>query len=143
MKAMMLTGIRQMEMQDVPVPVIQNDNDVLLKIEYVGVCGSDVHYYETGRIGSQIVQYPYAVGHECTATVVKIGSGVIGLKEGDPVVVEPAISCGYCDQCQAGRPHTCRQLKFLGCPGQIDGCLSEYIVMPAECGGHHPTVLSS
>lgn len=133
MKAMMLTGIRQMALKELPDPTIEKETDVLLKIEYVGVCGSDVHYYETGRIGSQIVQYPYSVGHECTATVVKVGSAVTGLKEGDPVVIEPAVSCWQCDQCKAGRPHTCRHLKFLGCPGQIDGCLCEYCVMPAEC----------
>ena len=133
MRAQMLTGIGQMELCEVSTPKIIRSNDVLLKIEYVGVCGSDVHYYETGRIGSQIVQYPYSVGHECTATVVDTGSNVTSLEKGDPVVVEPAVSCWQCDQCKAGRPHICRNLKFLGCPGQMDGCLSEYLVMPAEC----------
>jgi L-iditol 2-dehydrogenase len=133
MKSQMLTGIRTMALCEVGAPKVINDTDVLLKIEYVGVCGSDVHYYETGRIGSQVVKYPYAVGHECSATVVDFGSAVKTLKKGEPVVVEPAVSCGQCDQCRAGRPHTCRNLKFLGCPGQIDGCLAEYLVMPAEC----------
>ena len=133
MKAQVLTAIGQIESIDVPTPKILNSNDVLLKLEYIGVCGSDVHYYETGRIGSQAVQFPYAVGHECTATVVDFGPDVKMLKKGEPVVVDPAISCWQCDQCKAGRPHTCKHLKFLGCPGQIEGCLSEYIVMPAEC----------
>jgi len=129
----MLTGIREMNLCEVPAPKVASPTDVLLKVEYVGVCGSDVHYYETGRIGSQIVQYPYSVGHECSATVVDFGPEVRTLKKGESVVVEPAISCWHCDQCRAGRPHTCRNLKFLGCPGQIDGCLAEYLVMPAEC----------
>ena len=133
MKSQMLTGIRTMALCEVPAPKIIDAADVLLKIEYVGVCGSDVHYYETGRIGSQIVQYPYSVGHECSATVVDFGPAVKTLKKGEPVVVEPAVSCWQCDQCTAGRPHTCRNLKFLGCPGQVDGCLAEYLVMPAEC----------
>ncbi len=133
MNAQMLTGIGRMEMRQVPTPAIVNPTDVLLKIEYVGVCGSDVHYYETGRIGSQVVQFPFAVGHECSATVADTGPGVTNLKKGQPVVVEPAVSCWQCVQCKAGRPHTCEKLKFLGCPGQIAGCLSEYIVMPAEC----------
>lgn len=133
MKAQMLTGIRQTTLQEVPAPQIVNPHDVLLRIEYVGVCGSDVHYYETGRIGSQVVQYPYRVGHECSATVADFGPEVKGLQKGETVVVEPAVSCWQCDQCKAGRPHTCRKLKFLGCPGQLDGCLSEYLVMPAEC----------
>jgi L-iditol 2-dehydrogenase len=133
MKAQVLTGIRRMEMQDVPDPKIVRDTDVLLKIEEVGVCGSDIHYYETGRIGSQIVKYPFIVGHECAGRVVSVGKGVTGLKPGQLVAVEPAISCLQCDQCLSGREHTCRKLVFLGCPGQIAGCLSEYLVMPEEC----------
>jgi len=132
MKAMVLTGIRQMEMMDWPDPMMTNDTDVLLKLETIGVCGSDIHYYTTGKIGSQVVQFPYPVGHESGGTVVKVGDGVTAVKPGDRVAIEPAISCGECDQCLQGRPNTCRNIKFLGCPGQIDGCLSEYIVMPEE-----------
>jgi len=132
-KAQVLTGIGRMELRDLPKPAIEKDTDVLLKIEWVGICGSDVHYYETGRIGSQIVQYPYIVGHECTATVEEVGSKVAKLKVGEEIVVDPAISCHECDQCGAGRENTCRNLKFLGCPGQVEGCLCEYIVMPQEC----------
>ncbi|MFC1739519.1 zinc-binding dehydrogenase [Planctomycetota bacterium] len=129
MKAAVLTGLRQLELRDVPEPRIARDNDVLLKVEAVGVCGSDVHYYETGRIGSQIVEYPFIVGHECAATVVDVGKAVTKFKMGDSVVVDPAISCYSCDQCKTGREHTCRNLRFLGCPGQVSGCLCEYIVM--------------
>jgi L-iditol 2-dehydrogenase len=132
MKAVVLTGIRQMEITDVPEPTIKKDNEVLLKIEKVGVCGSDVHYYDTGRIGSQIVQYPFIIGHECAATVESIGSKVSRVKVGQQVVVEPAVSCHNCDQCRMGRENTCFNLRFLGTPGQSDGCLCEYIVMPEE-----------
>jgi L-iditol 2-dehydrogenase len=132
-KAIVLTGIRQMEMANVPEPTIKKDDEVLLKVEVVGVCGSDVHYYETGRIGSQIVEYPFVVGHECAATVEAVGSAVTRVKVGDGVVVEPAIACNNCDQCKQGRKNTCRNLKFLGCPGQAGGCLCEYIVMPEDC----------
>ena len=113
--------------------MIEQDTDVLLKVGVVGVCGSDVHYYTTGRIGSQVVTYPYRVGHEFAGTVAAVGPGVTGLQVGDRVAVDPAMSCGACDQCRAGRPHTCRALRFLGCPGQAEGCLSERIVMPAAC----------
>lgn len=133
MKSMMLTAIRQMEMMDVPDPVVKNDKDVLIKMISVGVCGSDVHYYVSGKIGSQVVQYPFAVGHEGAGVVEKVGAGVTAVKAGDRIAVEPAISCWQCDQCKAGRHHTCRKLLFLGCPGQIPGCLSEYIVMPEQC----------
>ena len=130
MKAMMLTGIRQMEMKNVPDPMIVNDTDVLIRMKTIGVCGSDVHYYTTGKIGSQVVQYPFPVGHEGAGQVVKVGKSVTRVKPGDRIAIEPAMPCGECDQCLAGRPHTCRKLRFLGCPGQADGCLSEYIVMP-------------
>ncbi len=130
MKSMMLTGIRQMEMKDIPKPMIVNDNDVLIKMKTIGVCGSDVHYYTTGKIGSQVVQYPFTVGHEGAGQVEMIGDAVTHVKPGDRIAIEPAMPCFECDQCLEGRYHTCRKLKFLGCPGQADGCLSEYIVMP-------------
>ncbi|MEI7436961.1 MAG: alcohol dehydrogenase catalytic domain-containing protein [bacterium] len=133
MQAMMLTGIKQMEMREVPTPKIINPTDVLIKMAVVGVCGSDVHYYVTGRIGSQVVEYPFAVGHEGAGIVQETGPAVKQVKPGDRVAIEPAISCGLCDQCLTGRQHTCRKLKFLGCPKQVPGCLSEYIVMPEQC----------
>jgi len=117
-------------MAEVPAPELKNDTDVLVRLKVVAVCGSDVHYYVSGKIGSQVVQYPFPVGHECAGVVEKVGSAVSRVKEGDRIAVEPAMSCGECDQCQAGRPHTCRKLTFLGCPGQAEGCLSDFIVMP-------------
>ena len=132
MKAMMLTGIRQMEMKDIPEPMIARDKDVKIKMKTIGVCGSDVHYYVSGKIGSQVVQYPFPVGHEGSGEVVEVGPAVTKVKPGDRIAIEPAMPCWECDQCIAGRHHTCRKLTFLGCPGQADGCLSEYIVMPEE-----------
>ena len=133
MKAALLTAIGQIELTDIPDPAIEHDDHVLLRLSAVGVCGSDVHYYHTGRIGQQIVDFPFLLGHECAATVVQVGSAVQTLKAGDQVAVDPAIVCHRCDQCLAGRENTCRKLKFLGCPGQLPGCLCELMVMPAEC----------
>ncbi len=133
MKAMMLTGIRKILMRDVPKPVLRMPTDVLLKLEAVGVCGSDIHYYTEGRIGSQVVKYPFVVGHECSAVVEQVGRKVTRVRTGDRVAVEPAMACGACDQCRSGRSHTCRVLRFLGCPGQAAGCLAEYLVMPENC----------
>ena len=133
MKAVMLTGLRQMELRDIDPPGIRRDDEVLLKLALVGVCGSDVHYYTTGRIGSQVVEYPFIVGHECSATVVQTGPAVDRVRVSDRVAVDPAMVCHHCDQCRQGRENTCRNLRFLGCPGQADGCLCEYIVMPQDC----------
>ncbi len=134
MKKSVLTGIDTIEIIEAPLPQIEKDTDVLIRMKRVGVCGSDIHYYSTGRIGSQIVQYPFTVGHEGAGVVEKIGSAVTTVKPGDHIAVEPSVSCGECDQCKAGRPHTCRNNLFLGCPGQIEGNLAEFIVMPeSQC----------
>ncbi|MDQ1296904.1 MAG: L-iditol 2-dehydrogenase [Bacteroidota bacterium] len=132
MKAMMLTGIRQMEMKNVPDPVINGPGDVKIKMKVLGICGSDIHYYTDGQIGSQKVMYPFTVGHEAAGTVVETGPAVKRVRSGDLVAIDPAMPCRTCDQCRAGRHHTCLKLKFLGCPGQSEGALSEYIVMPED-----------
>jgi L-iditol 2-dehydrogenase len=130
MKQIVLTGIREMAVAQIAVPEIVHPNEVKIKMSVIGVCGSDIHYYSEGKIGTQVVQYPFPVGHECSGIIEEIGSNVENVKIGDLVVVDPSIHCGHCDQCVAGRPHTCRNNRFLGCPGQLDGCLAEYIVMP-------------
>lgn len=130
MKRVVLTDIRKMELVETDIPEIRDRNEVKIKLTTIGVCGSDIHYYSDGKIGSQLVQYPYPVGHECSGIIEEIGEDVTNVKVGDLVVVDPAVHCGTCDQCISGRSHTCRNNKFLGCPGQLDGCLAEYIVMP-------------
>lgn len=130
MKAAVLTDIRTIEIREVPESTLQTDTDVLLRIAAVGLCGSDLQYYSTGRIGSDVVRFPFIIGHECVAVVEKSGRDVRNFKPGDRVAVDPAVSCGKCDQCLQGRPNTCRNLLFLGCPGQLDGSLAEFIVMP-------------
>jgi len=127
---MMLTGIRRIELRDIPEPKLLKPDHVKIKMIVTGVCGSDVHYYTQGKIGSQVVKYPFTVGHEGSGIVVETGIGVKGLRTGDMVAIEPAMPCRQCDQCLAGRHHTCRKLRFLGCPGQAEGCLMEYIIMP-------------
>ncbi|MHB8055622.1 MAG: zinc-dependent alcohol dehydrogenase [Candidatus Aminicenantales bacterium] len=130
MKAAYLTGARKVEIRDIGKPLIKNDDDVLLKTAVAGLCGSDLHYFITDRIGSEAVRYPAIVGHECSAVVEAVGPAVKRFKAGSRVAVEPTISCGECDQCKSGRPHTCRKVGFLGHPGERDGCLAEYFVMP-------------
>src|SRR5512133_2158789 len=118
MKSMVLTGLNRIEIIERPVPEIRDPGDVLVKMMSVGVCGSDVHYYTEGKIGSQVVEYPFAVGHECAGVVVATGKKVKRVRQGDVIAIEPAKPCWECNQCKAGRHHTCRKLKFLGCPGQ-------------------------
>jgi len=132
MKAALLVGIGKIEVREVPEPQLTKNTDVLVRVGAVGVCGSDLHYYSEGGIGDQIVRYPFIVGHECSGTVEKVGPSVRRLKPGDRVAVDPAIVCGACDQCLAGRPNTCRRLLYLGTPNQLSGALCERIVMPEE-----------
>lgn len=132
MKAVVLTDIRKFEIVELPDPQIQSGNDVLVRVERVGVCGSDIHYYRMGRIGSQVVNFPFILGHECAGTVAAVGEKVTRVKPSDRVAVDPAVSCHTCDQCRRGRENTCRNLKFLGCAGQLAGPLCEYLVMPQE-----------
>jgi len=133
MKAAFLTGLREMEIRETPEPQLRGPRDVLLRIDIVGVCGSDVHYYTRGRIGSAVVKHPFIVGHECAGTVQEVGAEVRGLQVGQRVAIDPLVSCGHCDQCQAGRAHTCRNQRFLGLPGQLAGSFVEYLVLPEEC----------
>jgi len=130
MKAALLTDIRKIDVRDVSQPFIQKETDVLLRVEIVGICGSDLQYYSTGKIGRDVVEFPFTIGHECVATVEQVGQEVKRVKPDDRVVVDPAVSCGTCDQCHKNRPNTCRYLRFLGCPGQLEGSLAEFVVMP-------------
>lgn len=132
MKVACFTALRTLEWTDQPAPVIQQPDQVLLRIDRVGVCGSDVHYYVDGRIGDQVLHYPATIGHECAGTVAAVGRGVTAIHPGDRVAVDPALVCGCCDQCRAGRPNTCRKLSFMGGPGEEPGALAEYRLLPAE-----------
>jgi L-iditol 2-dehydrogenase len=132
MKATLLTGIRHFETRQVPEPRLVNDFDVLVRIKTVGVCGSDIHYYTIGRIGSQVVEFPFIVGHETAGIVERTGKKVTRVNAGQRIAIDPAVSCGRCDQCKAGRENTCRELRFLGAPKQLEGSLCEYVVLPEK-----------
>jgi L-iditol 2-dehydrogenase len=132
MKAAYFTALRRVEILDAPEPKLDRPDAALVRIERVGICRSDLHYYLEGRIGDQVVQYPATVGHECSGTVVEIGAEVQNVRPGDRVAVEPAFSCGTCDQCRAGRWNTCRKVRFMGAPGEVPGAAAEYRVLRAE-----------
>lgn len=133
MKAAALVGPKRIRLVDLPEPESIGLDEVLLEVKMVGVCGSDVHYFETGRIGDAVVQYPFILGHEMAGVVTQVGSAISNVRIGDLVAVDPAMACHDCDQCRTGRLNTCRNLRFLGCPGQAQGCLCQYVVMPSDC----------
>ena len=130
MKVAFLTDLRQIAIQEVARPEITDPRGVLIRVGTVGVCGSDMHYYTTGRIGSAAVKFPGQIGHECAGTVAATGKEVKHLKEGQRVAIDPLIACEKCDQCLSGREHSCRSERFLGSAGQAPGALAEYLVIP-------------
>ncbi len=129
-RAAVLYGVRDVRLENRPRPA-PGPGELLLQVASVGVCGSDVHYFSEGRIGSQVVDAPIVMGHEFSAWVAALGEGVTGLPPGQLVSVDPAISCGRCELCQQGHPNLCPQVRFCGTP-PVDGVFAEYAVMPAE-----------
>lgn len=131
MKVAVMTGIRKMEIQerDIPTP---KDDEVLVKIEYVGICGSDMHFFEAGRVGNWIVKDPLVLGHESGGTVVEVGKNVTNLKVGDRVALEPGVGCGECEMCKKGLYNLCPDMDFMAVPGQRDGVFLEYYAHPAK-----------
>lgn len=130
MKVAVMNGIGEMGYVERPIPQVK-DKEVLVKIEYVGICGSDLHYYETGRIGNYIVKPPFVLGHEPSGTVVEIGKEVTHLKVGDRVALEPGKTCGHCEFCKTGRYNLCPDVEFFATP-PYDGTFQEYVAHDAD-----------
>ena len=120
-----MTDLDKMEIRDIPMPE-PKEKEVLVELEYVGICGSDVHYFHDGRCGSYVVDGDFMLGHECAGTVVELGEGVENLKVGDRVALEPGITCGQCEFCKSGRYNLCPDVKMLAIPHERDGVFSEY-----------------
>ena len=125
MKAAVMTEPYEIELQEVAVPEVEG-NEVLVKVMAVGICGSDIHYYEHGKIGRYVVEKPIILGHECAGIVVKVGDKVSKLKIGDRVAIEPGITCGQCEYCKEGRYNLCPEVQFLATP-PVDGAFVQYI----------------
>ena len=132
MRAVRLTGVREIEIADIAPPVIKNDCDVLVDVHTVGICGSDVHNYLEGGIGARKVDYPFIPGHEASGRVAAVGDAVTRVKAGDRIMIEPAFHCGECDQCRKGRFNTCRNIQFMSSAGELQGCMCEQVVIPQQ-----------
>jgi len=126
-----LVGKQQYAIMDAPMPVIESDTDVLVKIEYVGVCGADIDMWERGRFGIFDVEYPKIIGHEASGVVVEVGSAVTDLKPGDKVALEPGVPCGKCSCCITGEYNLCGSVVFKGAP-PVTGCNQLYVTHPAQ-----------
>ena len=113
MKVAVMTDIQKIEFEERPIPT-PKDDEVLVKLDYVGICGSDLHYYETGAIGDFVVKPPFVLGHEPGGVVVEVGKNVKHLQVGDRVALEPGKTCGHCEFCKEGKYNLCPDVVFLG-----------------------------
>lgn len=129
-KAAYMTDVNTMFFKEVPMPQ-PGPKDVVVKVEYCGICGSDVHYYNKGRIGDYIVQGEFILGHEVAGTVTELGSEVTTLKVGDRVALEPGITCGHCEQCKEGKYNLCKDVVFFATP-PVQGALQNFVKHPAD-----------
>ena len=127
-RAAYMTDLDKMEIRDIEMPEA-GAKEVLVELEYVGICGSDVHYFHDGRCGDYKVEGDFMLGHECAGTVVALGEGVEHLKVGDKVALEPGITCGQCEFCKTGRYNLCPDVQFLATP-PVQGCYENYIAFP-------------
>lgn len=107
------------------------EGEALLKVEYVGICGSDAHFFESGMRKGKAFDLPFILGHECAGTVVETGPHVKGLRPGDRVCFEPQITCGICVYCRSGHYNMCPDVHFPSVP-PYDGMLRDYAALPAH-----------
>lgn len=130
MKTAVMLGTGHMGFEERDIPKV-GDSEVLVKLEYVGICGSDLHYYETGAIGDYVVKPPFVLGHEPGGTVVEVGKEVRHLKAGDRVALEPGKTCGHCEFCREGKYNLCSEVVFFATP-PVDGVFQEYVAHEAD-----------
>ncbi|KAL2125501.1 hypothetical protein VTJ04DRAFT_1866 [Mycothermus thermophilus] len=114
-----------------PKPKLQHPHDVLVAVNYTGICGSDVHYWQHGAIGHFVVKDPMILGHESAGTVVEVGSAVTALKPGDRIALEPGYPCRRCSNCLSGRYNLCPDMVFAATP-PYDGTLTGYWTAPFD-----------
>lgn len=129
MKAVRWFGPRDMRLVDEAVPT-PRPHEALVRVRSVGVCGSDIHYYEDGHIGAQQIVEPLILGHEYSGIVEEVGADVDRALIGKRVAVEPGIPCGTCEWCRTGHYNVCLGMSFPGGPGH-DGALREYMAVHA------------
>jgi len=131
MRAAVMRHKGRLELESRPVPEIGQD-DVLVRVAYVGVCGSDLALFENGYIGDKAAPEAMGLGHEASGTVVAVGARVSSLAVGDRVALEPGVPCGHCRFCVRGRYNLCPDVSFWASPPVTEGALQEYVRHPAR-----------
>lgn len=122
-----LDAEHRITLTEAPLPV-PGPGEALVRVEANGICGSDIHFYEVGRLGNFVVTDPYVPGHEACGTVADVGEGSSSVAAGDRVVIEPGIPCGHCRSCRRGRYNLCPEVVFLSEPS-TDGTFCDYLTV--------------
>jgi len=132
-RAAVMMGPGRMEMGEVPMPE-PKDDEVLIKIKHVGICGADLEFFKDGFIGGWVLEFPHVLGHEPAGIVAGFGKDVKGLKEGDAVSIEPGKTCGNCEYCNSGLYNLCADVKFMSVPGATGatGAFQDYVAWPSK-----------
>lgn len=144
MDAFVFYGKKDIRHERRPLPILSADS-MLIRVARAGICGSDMHYYQEGRVGNFVPQMPFVLGHEVSGVVVEAGKDVADFTTGDRVVVEPAIPCGYCAPCKQGRYNLCSHMRMLGSASampHMDGGFAEYVAVPSRSCWRLPESLS-
>src|SRR5438045_5588386 len=129
-QAAVLYAPHDIRIEERPVPK-PGPREVLIGIKAIGVCGSDVHYYEHGRIGSYVVRQALILGHEWAGVIVDVGEGVGRESIGQRVAIEPGVPDGVCRQCRTGHYNLCPNVRFFGTP-PIDGAFTNYVTILSD-----------
>lgn len=124
-----LAGVRKIEVLECEAPK-PRAGEVLIQIAYVGICGSDAHFFDSCIRKGKPFALPLILGHEASGTVVGLGEGVKTLKIGDRVCIEPQMTCGECEFCRSGHYNMCPDVEFPSVP-PYDGMLRTYFRFPA------------
>ncbi|KAM5354312.1 hypothetical protein ACJ41O_000962 [Fusarium nematophilum] len=136
-------GPGKVRFENRPIPEIEDPNDILINIAYVGVCGSDVHFWTEGGFARKVSeQHPLVMGHEASGVVHTVGQAVTRLKPGDRVAIEPGFPCRRCKHCKAGRYNLCPEMKFAADPPLTQGTLSRFFRIPEDFAYKIPDSLS-
>ncbi|MGH3691805.1 MAG: NAD(P)-dependent alcohol dehydrogenase [Microbacterium sp.] len=130
MRASVLVRAGELTVETRPVPVPSADQ-VIVRVNAVGICGSDVHYFHEGRIGDFVVEEPLVLGHEAGGTIVAVGADVDASRIGERVSIEPQHPCRACEFCRSGRYNLCPQIEFYATP-PIDGAFAEYVAIQGD-----------
>jgi L-idonate 5-dehydrogenase len=135
MRTLVCHGARDVRIEDTAAPAAPAPHEMVVRVAYGGICGSDLHYQQHGGFGTVRIKEPMALGHEVSGTIDTLGSAVQGWRVGQRIAISPSRPCGHCRYCQAGQHNHCLNMRFYGSAmpfPHIQGAFSELLVIDAR-----------